>query len=240
MNGYTVLLGFKYSNLCIKSDVAALMPVVIDDDGVSYDIEEVADVAIANDYQMIVYPKYPELLHQIIAGIAEAHPEFKMNIKMGKISRVENKNQKCSELEDDENTQQVMQVTAEEFDQMPEASPDADPQKVFLLYTMPDVDKERRDLLTATVKSLHAECMLRLDAVFARNSEAFAMMLTSANMQDADTLKGDLERIYKEFKNRADRLRDEKIKEIDEAYARYNLQKIKPKEYDVVSSIQLT
>ena len=59
-------------------------------------------------------------------------------------------------------------------------------------------------------------------------------------MRDADTLKGDLERIYKEFKNRADSLRDEKIKEIDEAYARYNLQKIKPKEYDVVSSIQLT
>ena len=87
MNGYTVLLGFKYSNLCIKSDVAALMPVVIDDDGMSYDIEEVADVAMANEYQMIVYPKYPELLHKIIAGIAEAHPEFKLSTKHAGLCR---------------------------------------------------------------------------------------------------------------------------------------------------------
>ena len=239
MNGYTVLLGFKYSNLCIKSDVAALMPVVIDDDGMSYDIEEVADVAIANEYQMIVYPKYPELLHKIIAGIAEAHPEFKLTIKQGKLSRVDHKNKDYDEPEEDnENSQQNMQVSAEEFNKIPDASADAAPESVFLLYTMPDVDKDRRDLLTTTVKSLHAECMLRLDAVCARNSEVLVTMINSANIEDANTVKDDLERMYKEFKNRADSLRDEKLSEIDEAYARYNLKKNKPKEYDGVSSFR--
>ena len=116
--------------------------------------------------------------------------------------------------------------------------PDAAPESVFLLYTMPDVDKDRRDLLTTTVKSLHAECMLRLDAVCARNTEVLVTMINSANIEDANTVKDDLERMYKEFKNRADSLRDEKLREIDEAYARYNLKKNKPKEYDGVSSFR--
>ena len=75
--------------------------------------------------------------------------------------------------------------------------PDGDPEGLFLVYTMPDVDKERRDLLTLAVKDLHA-----------------------------------------------DKLRDEKLQEIDDAYADYTLRQQKktddiPEDWDYSKGIQI-
>ena len=47
-----------------------------------------------------------------------------------------------------------MGAEPEEIDKMADAEPDGDPEGLFLVYTMPDVDKERRDLLTLAVSLL--------------------------------------------------------------------------------------
>ena len=216
MEGYTVLLSYRYMNLCVKAEIASVVPVGVIDEGTEFDIEEVADVAIANDYQMVVYPKYPELLRQIIAGIAEAHPEFKLSIKKGEMTYVGG--------DDDDYSDKESATKPDSLDSFPDGELGEDNTGLFLVYTMPDVDKNRRDLLTAAVKSLHTECMMRIDSLYARHAEIFMNVLMSPTPpKEADLLKNRLTQIYEEHKERADKLRDEKLQEIDDAYARYSL-----------------
>ena len=220
MDGYTVLLSYRYMNLCVKAEIASLMPVSVIDEGTEFDIEEVADVAIANEYQMVVYPQYPELLTPIVEGIAEAHPEFKLSVKKGRMSYVD------PEPDDDDNDDSDRKSGREpiDLDKFPAGEPGEDNTGLFLVYTMPDVDKNRRDLLTAAVKSLHAECMMRIDSLFAHHAEIFTEFMANAtSLKDGDLLKNRLTEIYDHHKERADMLRDEKLQEIDDAYARYTI-----------------
>ena len=226
MDGYIVLLSFRYMNLCVKAEVASLMPVNVIDDGTEFDIEEVADVAVANDYQMVVYPKYPELLNPIIEGIAEAHPEFKLSIKKGRMTYAN-----PDDTDDDDDSDMKPKAEPVNLDKFPAGELGEDNTGLFLVYTMPEVDKNRRDLLTAAVKSLHAECMMRIDSLYAHHAEIFTNFLMNAtSIKDGDLLKNRLTEIYDQHKERADMLRDEKIQEIDEAYANYMLKQSQPKE----------
>ena len=112
MEGYTVLLSYRYMNLCVKAEIASVVPVGVIDEGTEFDIEEVADVAIANEYQMVVYPKYPELLRPIIAGIAEAHPEFKLSIKKGEMTYVS--------ADDEDNSERESRTKSDNLDSFPD------------------------------------------------------------------------------------------------------------------------
>ncbi len=227
MDSYIVLLSFRYMNLCVKAEIASLMPVSIVDEGTEYDIEEMADVAVANDYQFVVYPKYPELLSQIIEGIAEAHPEFKLSIKRGRVSYVD----PDKDNDDNDDSDEKPKREPVNLDKFPAGELGEDNTGLFLVYTMPDVDKNRRDLLTTAVKSLHAECMMRIDSLFAHHAGIFTEFLASAtSLSDGELLKNRLQQIYDEHKDRADMLRDEKIKEIDDAYAKYMLKQDHSKE----------
>lgn len=81
MSAYIALLNYRYMNLCVKADIAALLPVSVYISGQELNIEDVANVNMPNDYQLGVYPKEPEELPFIINGIYEAHPELKMEMK---------------------------------------------------------------------------------------------------------------------------------------------------------------
>jgi ribosome recycling factor len=80
MNGYVALLSFRYSNLCVKADPVALLPVLVIIDGEEKNIEEVAEVSIPKDDVLAVVPKDSELLFDIGKGVKKAHPEFKMDL----------------------------------------------------------------------------------------------------------------------------------------------------------------
>ena len=130
------------------------------------------------------------MLPNIIFGIGQAHPEFKMDVKRGEMT--------VMPAEEAKQYREIrMGAEPEEIDKMADAEPDGDPEGLFLVYTMPDVDKERRDLLTPAVKDLHA-----------------------------------------------DKLRDEKLQEIDDAYADYTLRQQKktddiPEDWDYSKGIQI-
>ena len=216
MVGYTTLLSFKYVNLCIKADAMSLLPVTVYNDGREHEIEEVASVSVANDYQLLVYPKYSEMLPNIMFGVGQAHPEFKTSVKRGEMT--------VMPIEEAKQYREIkMGADPEEIDKMTDAEPDGDLNGLFLVFTMPEVDKERRDMLTIAVKGLHAECVERIDSVYSRHADNIVTMLANTPPQEAETLKDALERVYQDNKHRADSLRDEKLQEIDEAYARYTL-----------------
>ena len=238
MDSYIVLLSYRYMNLCVKAEIASLMPVSIVDEGTEFDIEEMADVAIANDYQLVVYPKYPEVTSQIVEGIALAHPEFKLSIKKGRMTYASVDENDT----DDDDRDEKPKAEPVNLDKFPAGELGEDNSGLFLVYTMPDVDKNRRDLLTAAVKSLHAECMMRIDSLFGHHAEIFTeVLLNTTSIKDGELLKNRLTQIYDEHKERADMLRDEKLQEIDEAYGRYMLKKssTENEEMDYNKSIRL-
>ena len=196
MSGYIALLNYRFKNLCVKADIAVLLPVSVYADGEELNIEDVANVNMPDEYQLGVYPKEAGDLQPIIQGIYEAHPEFKMEIKS---------------TDDSED----------------EASK-------YLLYTMPMVDKNRRDFLMNGVTGLYEESQARIDAVYAKYQARFAEMLVNAPVQDADDANKALEDAYDKCSDMTEQLFKQKQQEIEEGFEKYikDLEQKKEMEFD--------
>lgn len=107
-----------------------------------------------------------------------------------------------------------------EFKVSTEQMDDDDPQSAFLLLEMPEVDKDRRDLLTDATKSLYEECKARMEAVVFDEKKGFAELL----VKEPESLKEVSEAIkkkYEEYLDNIDDLKDKKLTEIEEAYEKY-------------------
>ena len=181
MGGYIALLNYRFKNLCVKADIAVLLPVSVYADGEELNIEDVANVNMPDDYQLGVYPKDENDLQSIIQGVYEAHPEFKMEMK----------------------------------------STDDSEESKYLLYTMPMVDKNRRDFLMNGVTGLYEESQARIDAVYAKYQARFAEMLVNASVQDANDANKALEDAYDKCCDMTDELFKQKQQEIEDGYEKY-------------------
>jgi ribosome recycling factor len=170
-------------NLCVKAEIASLLPVIVFIDGQEANIEEVANVNMPNEYQLGVFPKDPSQLSDIIAAIYEAHPECKME-------------KKSTGDTEDESSQ-------------------------FVLYTMPEVDKERHDLLMDAVKSLYDECRARLKTIYSEYQAKFAELLVKVSPQEAEEAKKALDDLNDKCHEMVVDLLNKKQDEIEEAYQRY-------------------
>ena len=93
-----------------------------------------------------------------------------------------------------------------------------DPSSRFILCEMPPVDKPRYDLLTEATKNLYEECKARMDAVLLE--EIFVELLA----EDPESLQKVVDQINEKHNNAINdimELRDKKLEEIEEAYAKY-------------------
>ena len=203
MSGYIALLNYRFKNLCVKADIAALLPVSVYANGEELNIEDVANVNMPDEYQLGVYPKEVEDLQPIIQGIYEAHPEFKMEIMS---------------TDDSED----------------EASK-------YVLYTMPEVDENRRDLLMNGVKGLHEECKARINAVYGKYQARFAELSVKVSAQDTDDANKALDDVYGKCIDMTDELLIHKQQEIEEGYEKYvkDQELKKEMEFDYSKGIKL-
>ena len=95
-----------------------------------------------------------------------------------------------------------------------------DPNSRFVLCEMPPVDKSRYDLLTEATKNLYEECKARMDAVLLEEKRIFVELLA----EDPESLKKVVDQINEKHNNAINDimdLRDKKLEEIEEAYAKY-------------------
>ena len=194
-SAYYSLLDLRYKNLCAKADGASLMPVTVIADGYECNIEEVSMVAKPNDYQLVVIPSEERYLRDVVEGIFEAHPEFKMKMMVKDKDGVRELNE--SESDSTEKGER------------------------FLLYTMPDVDKNRRDVLRQGVKNLYEECNAKIklvDADAKRRMEEGSFVSTQKDMDEGFEA---LKQSYDLIKEKIDKLQQMKLEEIEEAYYRY-------------------
>ncbi|MBO4811124.1 MAG: ribosome recycling factor [Prevotella sp.] len=81
LSGYAALLTFRFVNLCVKAEPAALLPAAIMVKGEEKKLEEVAQVGVKSDDQMDVYPFHEDLIMPIGKAVMEIHPEFKQSLE---------------------------------------------------------------------------------------------------------------------------------------------------------------
>lgn len=195
---YYGLLDFRYKNLCVKSDGTSLMSVSVMANGYECNIEEVAMVSQPNEFQLAVIPNEDMYQKDIVKGIFEAHPEFKMKMMLRTDTGAE-------ELNEDQEDESGAQKQGQKY----------------ILYTMPDVDKDRYDLLTEGAKALHRECRSKIEIVNfdAQNKLLEGSFISSqTDMEEADK---QLKNTYEKTKEMVDELLEQKLEEIEEAYQKY-------------------
>lgn len=189
MGAYVALLNYRYMNLCVKAELGALMPVTVFVGNEPHNIEEVANINSPDKYQFGIYPINENNLQDIIHGIYEAHPEFKMELK-----------------NNDGN--------------------DGGSPAPYLLYTMPDVDKNRHDFLENAIKGLHEECCTRLDAIRLEYKVRLVENLQKISQADTDEALKALDDVHRQSLEMADGQLYQKQTEIDEALSRYELKSL--------------
>ena len=90
-----------------------------------------------------------------------------------------------------------------------------------IIYTMPEVNKERRDLLNEVCKTFHKECVAKLDWAYGKRLADTAQLLARLSVQEADNVKKVFEKTYHDAKQNAEKLLNAKLQEIEEGYQRY-------------------
>lgn len=185
MKGYNMLFNYRMTNLCVKAEPTALMPVTVHVADTEYNLEEVADIMRPDDFSFDVYPKNPNNLQNIITGIFDMHPEFKMEMKTDK-----------PEHEGGE-------------------------EKQHILYTMPPVDKDRRNLLNDTTKLFHKECLANLDVTYAELQARLVEPYTKMSPSDVDEARKAFKKVYDTAREQCDKMLEQKLNEIEEGYQRY-------------------
>ena len=195
LTGHAALLNYRYMNLCVKAEPAALLSFTVADiEGNTFKIEEVADTLMPDDFTFEFVPKEMEMLPFIQEGIAEAHPEFK---------------------------QKVIKPEADDRYFYPD-TPEYD-QERHLICTMPEVDKNRYDLLKESVKALYDERMVEMEKVKAEYTKTIADKTAGLPKEEVDEAKDKMEELCKQYSDLSKQYRDTKEEEIEEAYKQWQL-----------------
>ena len=170
--GYCALLTYRYMNLCVKAEPAALLSAEVNVGGAAYPLEKVASVAIEDNTRYRLYPMDKNLVPEIVKAMKEEHPEFKADI--------------------DGET---------------------------IVFTVPPVDKDRKDALNDLVDALHKDCESRMKLDFGVSTAKVAVAVAALSKEEQDGAKEDLKKAYDGMVSRSGQLKDNKIKEIEAAYS---------------------
>ena len=195
LTGHAGLLNYRYMNLCIKAEPAALLSLIVTDiEGNVYNIEDVADTMMPDDFTFVFVPKEMEMLPFIQKGIAETHPEFKQEVVKPK---------------EDEH---FFVANSADYDK-----------ERHIVCTMPEVDKNRYDLLKQSVKALYDERMVEMDKIKAEYTQTLAEKTADLPKQEADEAKKRMEDLCNQYSEATKEFRNKKEQEIEEAHKEWEL-----------------
>ena len=107
-----------------------------------------------------------------------------------------------------------------------------------LLYTMPEVNKDRRDLLNNTVKTFYDECKAYIEECHTKYEAKFVEIL-SEQPSEFEAAKNAVSDIYHDAKKQAEKLYAAKCEEIEEGYQRYQKQE-EEKQAEAAQKFDLT
>lgn len=221
MLGYVGMQGYYYAQICVKHEAASLLPLEIEYLGTTYKFEEVARAMYGegeeNDDKMYVYPNDMEYLRPIMEAICKAHPEFRQDLL-------------TLDDEDDEEDKNGSedapafgsQPTDEQGKTAGEDNADGDDGKYYyILLTMPPVTKDLRKTYLDAVDGIHQYVTAKIDMEWRKLTATVTAKTAAGPKADADECKEAVDKVHEKDKAMADQQKEEKTKEIEEAYQRY-------------------
>ena len=136
--GYVTVMSYAYCNLCVKADASSLLGVEVAMSGMPLHIEDMADVyvhTLKEDGDETIIDLFPKEANYLSLL---AQGVFKAHPEM-----------------------------KQSIETYPDASEEDkdDPNAKFLRLTMPEVDKNRRDVLMQAIDALDEKCKLQLEVV---------------------------------------------------------------------------
>ena len=102
-----------------------------------------------------------------------------------------------------------------------ESDGESEENQVVIVCTMPEVNKDRHDVLIDGVDTLYDQCKAKLDANHATYKTRLTAKLVGASESDVQEAEDELEKVYKMHDDTCLQYKEAKVKEIEEAYQRY-------------------
>lgn len=185
------VFGYQLQNLCVKAEPVALLTIEVNVEGENQKLEDCTTVAQNDDYSFMIVPHYEDDIPALEQGIFKAHPEFKLK---------------------------KMSMTVDSIDLK------GNPKEVehpYILATMPDVTDERYKILNEGVKLLYENCKAKMEAAILKSDAKLAELLVGESKDTVDEVTDAIDMIKKEWNDKRDQTRDEKLKEIEDAYQKW-------------------
>ena len=191
LTGYVAMLNFKFMNLCVKAEEASLLSVTVNVDGASKKLEEVAVTAKKDEYRFIIVPHIDEDMEAVGRGILMSHPDFKQDVESLHI-----------DAHDAEGNSIGRDVP-------------------YILLTMPEVDDERYDFLKQAVDTFYQQSKTLMDKSVSEAKGLIAMHIIGEPEEEIDGINKAVEKLNNEKSEQRDKLRTEKLQEIEEAHNKW-------------------
>lgn len=185
------VFGYQLQNLCVKAEPVALLTIEVNVEGENQKLEDCTTVAQNDDYSFMIVPHYEDDIPALEQGIFKAHPEFKLK---------------------------KMSMTVDSIDLK------GNPKEVehpYILATMPDVTDERYNILNEGVKLLYENCKAKMEAAILKSDAKLAELLVGESKDTVDEVTDAIDMIKKEWNDKREQTRDEKLKEIEDAYQKW-------------------
>ncbi len=185
------VFGYQLQNLCVKAEPVALLTIEVNVEGENQKLEDCTTVAKKDDYSFTIVPHYEDDIPALEQGIFKAHPEFKLK---------------------------KMTMTVDSIDLK------GNPKEVevpYILATMPDVTDERYNILNEGVKLLYENCKAKMEAAILKSDAKLAGLLVGESKDTVDEVTDAIDMIKKEWNDKREQTRDEKLKEIEDAYQKW-------------------
>lgn len=222
--GHLAMEAYQYANVCVKHDPSALLPVVVNVNGMDNRIEDVAKITLGDDdnpddqYRLYVYPLEIDYLLPIIEGVRKVHPEFEIDVRVYKSDDEEEEESTPQEVEEVKFGDKDFDKTTEKKE---EKYVDDAPKYRYIVYTMPPVTKKLKDLYTDVVKQLSKITKGKFDVEKTKLSAKVAPMLVGYTKADEEKAKAMIDNNHSQYLEREKTLTDDKLKEIEEGYQFY-------------------
>lgn len=190
--GYVGMMSYRFSHLCVKAEPASLLSIEENFGSKYLKVEDMADVYTMDEEQEDVMIMMPK------------KSEYIQLILHGM-----------------RNDHPEFKVTLEKIDK--DATGEADDMdNKYIRVQMPEVDKDRRKLLLNLVEVEYKMTCGLMDATYEKTKVNVAKLtVTTGNPKEEDEAKQQMEEIKKQYEEMRENLYNDKKKEIEDAYARY-------------------
>lgn len=185
--GYVAGMTFRYMNLCVKAEVASLLPIQVVVEGKENHIEDVAFVGQKeeDEYSLYIFPRFDDDMYAIAQGIKMRHPEFKQEIETRKVDPGDGSEHEVK----------------------------------YLRVIMPEVDDNRHDALKQAVDTFYQKCKGEMEEAQMNAKAQMAVLGADESPLIMDEVKKNMDEINDTWNKQREKLHEDKVKEIEDAYA---------------------